>query len=431
LTEASPTPPDFKVSASFMAAAMMLYSLGQFAISFFLGRIGGSEAIGAFSLANACALPTLALLQLSQRPMYIAEPDSAVEFGIYLDLRVIGSALAVVVALGLASVQAGSVAALLAAAPIIVARAVESVTDILYAPPQKSHDIAAVARSTAVRGILNAAATIATFVVTHSFLLAACAFCLSCCLCLALLDVPAAYRSMGGKLPRPQPRRTAYWGLARRSTPLLAATALISIAGVFPRYLLNHLDGLRAVGHFAILELLVAPGYLLMNALGQAAAPRLSAAARPSLSPRFWRLLLTFGGGALVLGVAGVGLSLAIGRTLVISLFGAEFADAGAVLPLMALSAAMSFVVSVCGYGVVACRRYEGFAWRFAASAAATGLVAWLAVPTFGLAGGVFGLMAGHVVSLVSLGSILAGEHSASKAQAAQTTASGTSDAAG
>jgi O-antigen/teichoic acid export membrane protein len=182
------------------------------------------------------------------------------------------------------------------------------------------------------------------------------------------------------------------------TAPLGVAMLLISLNANVPRYFLQHYDGAVVVGLFVALAYIGVPGSVLVNALAQAALPRLARHHAEGDTRSYLRTLLALAGTSAGLGVALVAAAFGAGAWILRAFYGADYAAAAGALPILMVASAVFYVASVVGYGTSAARRFQSQAWVVGAAVVTNLLVCVWAIPSQGLYGAALAFLAGALV---------------------------------
>jgi O-antigen/teichoic acid export membrane protein len=160
---------------------------------------------------------------------------------------------------------------------------------------------------------------------------------------------------------------------------------LISLNLNVPRYFVEHLLGQTALGHYAALAYFVSMGGLVLNSVGQALSPRLAERAAARDRRGFFMLQARFALIAVGIGTAGLGGSLVAGRPLLRLIYGAEYAEHVDVLVWLFVAGAVSYLVTVLDYGMMARRLFLAMPLMQAMIVAVNTLACLILVPRYGM----------------------------------------------
>jgi O-antigen/teichoic acid export membrane protein len=362
--------------------------LAQWAVIVVLARYGSATMLGQYALGLAIGTPVTLLASLSLRTVLVTDTAGDRTFGRYLRLRLAGMAAALVVIAGVAGLvggQSGFVVLLVG-----VVKAIDCVGDLYYGLFQRHGRMRDVGISMSINGVVTVAAAGTLLALTGSVVW-------------AVLGSAAgsALGGIGYCVRAARPLRTTeaeiivgVWRLSLVALPLGAASGIASVTVNLPRYAVEHRLGTAALGVFAALAYVVLASNMLLAAV---VAPLLPAMSRlvaagngAALASMARRLLL----GSLAVGGLAVAAAWALGEPLLRAVYGEEYArhaDAFVVLTLAAAAAAVPYVV---GTALSAVRRFGQQLLASAATLAATGGLAYLLTPAYGLTGAAWSVVA-------------------------------------
>ncbi|HEU5241171.1 MAG TPA: oligosaccharide flippase family protein, partial [Ornithinibacter sp.] len=302
----------------------LVYTLSQWACVAVIARVLGPADVGVFALAGAVAAPVLVLTQLQLRIVLATDVRHSHRLSDFLVVRS-WSAVVLVAVVTLAGLVVGGREALPVIAVFGVAKAFDSVADVLYGYHQRREEMRAIALGQGVNGILSLVLLATAIWTTGSLLAGVVGFALGSALNLALRVVPAmrASRAVDTDDPRDQPSARAR--LVRLAAPLAGVLLLGSVAASVPRIVLEDVAGSYALGIFAGVAYVVLAAANLVNAVGNALSPRLARAHADRDRAGFTRLLgcgILFGAG---LALAGALLAWVVGDEVLALLYGPEY----------------------------------------------------------------------------------------------------------
>ena len=309
-------------------------------------------------------------------------------FGDYMAVRMGTTAIGLAVILGLAllSGHAWPVGPAIVLAGVVFGA--DDFSDICYGALQRRERMDQVARSTTARGALALAAMGAALWMTHSLLWAIAAQAAARIAVFLAYDRPAA-------AVHESPHRSGFGAQAailRAALPLGLVLMLITLSGNLPRYAIERRMGTVALGVFAAVASFQTIGAAVINPLGQTMTPRLARAFSEGKAPLFLRLAAQLTGAACLLGAAGVGVALAVGRLALGIAYGPAYAKYGGLLVWMMAAAIPSYAGSALGYVITSARAFASQAPLFVAVAAVSGAASWVLIPKFGLEGAALAL---------------------------------------
>lgn len=360
-----------------------LYAFTQWVVLSLVAKLGGRQMLGEYALAVALTAPVAMLAHLNLRSVLATDVDGRHPFADYLAVRfgVSGLALAVMAALGLAFGRSWEMAAVIFMTGL--AQTSDTVSDAYYGAMQRRDEMDRIARSMMARGILAAAAMGIVLWVSGSLVYAVAAMAAARLLVLASYDQRRGWAGETGVGTGWQGARS----ILRQAIPLGLVLMLVSLNTNVPRYVIERRMGIGELGAFAAVASFVTAGATIVNALGQAATPKLARLAS-GLDPKgFLRLAGKLGATGLALGVAAVAGAALLGRFVLTVAYRPEYAGYSGLLIAVMAAAIPGYVAVALGYAVTAARAFDAQVPLFCLAAATCGAASWLLVPQFGLGG--------------------------------------------
>ncbi len=380
-----------------------VYAAGQWAILSLLAKLGSREMLGEYALAIAVTAPVAMLAHLNLRAVLATDMAEKHPFGDYLAVRLAASGLGLAAMAALAFAMGGSATTVMVILAAGVAQSAENVSDIYYGALQRRDRMDRIAVSMMARALVSAAALGVVLAVTRSIVPALIALAGARVAVLLLYDRPMG--SAGERMVRSGRRAQA--AIARAALPLGLVLMLVSLNTNLPRYAIERRLGTPALGAFAAAASFMTAGNTIVNALGQAATPRLARYFAESSRAGFLRLARQLVALALALGAAGVAAAALVGAPLLGILYRAEYAQQARLLTEVMAAAIPAYAAGVLGYVVTSARAFDAQLPLFCAVAASCGASAWLLVPRFGLAGAPMALAAAACVQICGEAAIL------------------------
>mgnify|MGYP002619503111 CR=1 FL=1 len=254
----------------------LVNAAAQWGVLVTLAKLGSSDAVGQYTLALAITAPLIAFTNLNLRHVVASDVADTLEFGTYLSTRLATSAVAILATLVIVK--------LIAAYPsptnwvilvIAAAKTIEAVSDLIYGLLQRYERLDYVARSMALAGPLALLAIAGGLWLTDNLVVGVIGLA-SLWLCrMIVFDIPTAARFAAVRV---QFRGQAILRLVRRTLPLGAGKALVSLEATVPHYFVAYYVGLEHLGYFAAFTYLLQPGIVAMNSISHAIIPRFAAA---------------------------------------------------------------------------------------------------------------------------------------------------------
>jgi O-antigen/teichoic acid export membrane protein len=396
-----------RVNFTWTLVGNVVYAGCQWAMLMVLAKLGSPEKVGQFALGLAVTAPVIMLSNLQLRAVQATDAEGSYSFGHYLALRLVTTLLALAsIGIIVACTRYGRDTSLVVLA-VAGAKAVEAISDVLYGLWQQHERLDRIAKSMLIKGPLSLGVVTLNLHMTGSVLAAALGLVIAWAMVLLAYDIPSAiailrctmrqrddsvtapYRS----LLRPRWERRSLLRLAALALPLGVTMLLLSLTTNIPRYFIERVLGVRALGIFAALAYSLTAGTTVVAALGQSASPRLAKYYAAGNRGAFQALLLKLLLAGASLGVAGLLVAFVGGRQLLNVAYTAEYAEHAGLLLLLMGAAAIGYVASFLGYAATAARQFRPQLPLSIAAATTTVLAcAWL-VPRFGLPGAAWALL--------------------------------------
>ena len=379
----------------------VVYAASQWGMLVVLARLASPLIVGQYALALAVSAPVFMALNLQLRGVQATDAAQDFRFGDYLRLRLMTNMLALIVLAVI--IQNYSPEIRLVIGLISLAKAFESISDVLYGRMQARERMDVIARSILFKGPLSLLSLLLGFLWAGlpgaAGLLAA-----GWLLLLLAYDLPNARRlsapkdfQTGGRL--------VLWQLLKTALPLGVVMGLVSLSTNIPRYQVEATLGTNALGIYSALAYLMVALGIVVGAVGQAASPRLARHAASGDSKAFWSLLGRMLLSGLGLGLAGILGAALLGRPVLHLLYGSTYAQDLPLFVWLMTAAAFSYLAAFMGFGMTAARRFREQVPLFVAMVGLLWLLSRWLVPQYGLVGAAWATLAANIFQ--ALGSAL------------------------
>jgi O-antigen/teichoic acid export membrane protein len=391
--------PSISLRANFVATFVgnALFAASQWAVLSLIAKLGNNEMLGEYALALAIVMPVTQFSHLNLRAVLATDIEEGHPFGDYLAVRLGTTALglAAISALALSSPFKWTVR--MAVLTLGFALSVDNLSDVYYGLLQRRERMDQIAWSMMARGLLSVAALGVILWLTHSLLAGVIALAVARTVVLLVYDRPTA--SAG------EPLRTS--GLRAQVTvfctslPLGIVLMLIALTGTLPRYAIEQRLGTAELGSFAAVASFMTMGGTIVNALGQAATPRLASYFSVRDMRRFRRLTWQLTGLACLVGATGVVTALVLGPRVLSLVYRPSYAAHAGLLVWVMGAGLFSYVSGVLGYVITSARKFTVQVPVLAVAAVSSAIAGWILVRWLGLNGGAATLA---TVALVQIG---------------------------
>jgi O-antigen/teichoic acid export membrane protein len=390
-------PLSLRTNFTWIFAGNLVYAAGQWATLMLLAKLANPVMLGQFALGLAISTPVFMLANLSLRNVLVTDAREKTPFGGYLGLGLITTPLALLVVVGitLACDYSGETTKVVLA--VALAKAMESISLILYGLMQRQERMDRVGRSQVLRGFLPPLGMGLCLWLTGEVLWGTLAMAAAWGLVMAAHDLPGAAQLLAemrrkhssGDTLKPLFDPGILRNLLVTAFPLGLTFMFVALNTNMPRYFFDE----HSLGIFAAVASLILVGNTVILSMGQASLPRMARAYADRNLAAFKALLLKLLALATILGVCGLLLALLAGGPILQLLFTAEIAEHTHLLNLLVIAAILEFNTAVLGTAVTATRSFGRLLVAFAAVAPLALLLSALLIPARGLPGAAWALM--------------------------------------
>ncbi|MBN2002170.1 MAG: oligosaccharide flippase family protein [Anaerolineae bacterium] len=387
-----------RVNFTWAFVGNLIYAACQWGMVTVLAKLGSAQKVGQYSIGLAVTAPVIMFADLQLRAVQATDAQERYTFTDYLGLRLVMTLMAVLVIGGIlvASDYSAETSGVIFA--LGLAKAFEAMSDIIYGVLQKHERLDRMATSLVLRGILSVIVLALVFWLTHSVLWASIGVALSWLLVMVFYDIRSARQLEPFRLVV---RKEALWALAKHSLPLGIVMMLISLNSNIPRYIIERRWGEDVLGYFSASAYLMVVGSMVVRAMGQSAAFRLSKYAADRDTRAFSLLLGKLVGIGALLGSAAVVVASVLGRWVLTFLYRSDYADYVGLLVWVMVAAGLGYIASFLGYGMTALHRFKEQVPLFILVVLSTTVACAFFIPAFGVMGAAYGMVISASVNLI------------------------------
>ncbi len=410
---AGPTGLSLRRNFSWTLAGNLIYAVCQWGWLVVIAKLGTPVMVGRFALGIAVTTPILMLTNLQLRSIQATDAKHIYRFSDYFGLRLFTTVVALLAILGSALVSGHPRQSALVILAVGLAKACESISDVLYGLLQQHERMDRIAVSMMLKGPLSLLALGGVVYLTGNLFWGALAMAATWAVVLFAYDLRSGtliLRAEASLFTEVRELLRPRWSLAilRRliwlALPLGLVMMLVSLNGNLPRYTIVKYLGEGQLGIFAAMATLMAACGTVIYALGQSASPRLARlyanGERTAFKALLGKLLLLGAG----LGAVGVVAALVAGRPLLTLLYKSEYAHHTDAFVWLMIAAGIGYLGTFLGYGMTAAHYFRVQLPLFIGVTALTGLSCLWLIPHYGLLGAALALVVSSV--LTTLGSL-------------------------
>jgi len=387
-----------------------VYGASQFTMLIVLAKLGTPEMVGRYALALALCAPVVMFTNLRLSAVQATDARNEYDFGDYLALRIVGSAFAIGLIAALAVLFGYGLDVFIVVLIIAVAKAVESLSDIIYGRLQKHERLDLVAISSMLRGPLALGAFAVLIALTKSVAWGVVGILGAWTLVLLTFDAFnarrfAAREAKAERVPREHHRFRAMRRLAWLALPLGFVGLLDSLNVNVPRLLIERSLGEASLGYFAAMASFIVAGNMVMGALSQSTTPRLSRAYLHDL-PEFKRLLGKLLQFASALAAGGLLVAVFFGRPFLAVVYEPEYAAYANVFAWLMAAAGFGYIARFLVSSMTAARYLKAQAPLYAVTLTTLSGLCVVLVPKYELLGAAWAICAGMLTLLLGAAAV-------------------------
>jgi len=382
-----------------------------------LSKLMDVSAVGLFGLAMAVIVPVTQLLDLGLRKAQATDVVGEYRFNEYFSLRLVTNCTGLLLIIVIGSALGVGMYGWTVVSLMALAKVIEQQSDVFHGLFQQRSRMDYIARARMLRGPLALILfTVGTFV-TRDQRVASLGLVIAAFAILLLNDVRLSKRFLVDGAPSGEGRAeqtdegrhkgiSFVWGLGRMRTlvlqvlPLGIVALLASLQMNIPRYTLEHLQGLEALGYFTAVAALYSATARMANAVANSASANMAQGFVDGNRTAVIVLFAKIGALGLLLGAGGVIAVLILGRQILTILYTAEYAEYAHVLVLVMIAAAIRHMGSIWQLGLVAARRFRLHLMQHVCNIAVTAVASLLLIGTYGVSGAAYVLI---MVALTNL----------------------------
>jgi len=377
---------------TFMGNAV--YAGSQWAMLVVLTKLGSPQIVGQFALGLAIAAPVMMFSNLSLRTVLLTDSQGDLRFGNYLALRLVTTALALLIIAGIGFGARYRMETALVVVAVGLAKCFESISDLLYGVLQRHERLDFIARSMIMKGPLSLAALGLGVYFSHRLLVGVLVMASVWGGLLLAYDAPNCERlrrALGEDVPgaalQPRWASVVVGGLIRTAVPLAFVQMLTSLSANIPRYFVEHCCGERELGIFAALAYVPVAGTTVVNALAGSAFPKLAKYYAAADRTAFRRLVLQLVAAGALLGLAGLLTVVLFGRPILTLLYSSEYARQVDVFLWVMLAAGIGYVAAFLGNMLTATGAFKRLVIPYCIFPVAALTTSYILIPTLKLHG--------------------------------------------
>lgn len=354
--------------------------------------------LGQFALGLAITAPIFLLTNLQLRNVIATDAINQYSFADYFGLRILTASVAcTIVALTvLITGYSGTVATVILA--VGSAKAIESLSDIIYGLLQRNEKLKSVAISMIIKGPLSLFLVSITIFYSSNLVIGCAALALGWLTVLLLYDIRAAMKITNQpNAESDQVKQAAFWrprwrtstihSLAYMALPLGFVEMIASFNINAPRYFIESNIGIEQLGIFSAMAYIMVAGGTIIYAIGNTIMPRLAHFYFENNQFKFKSLLYQSAIISLIIGLCGVLIALFGGEAILTILYKEEYAAHNNVFITLMIAAIFNYLGTILWFGIASARQFRIQLFLFGATLVLNVLFCGILTPSYGILG--------------------------------------------
>jgi O-antigen/teichoic acid export membrane protein len=378
------------------------YAALQWLMLMSMAKLGSPDMVGRYTLAVSIAAPVILFCNLQLRAIQVSDANNKYSLSDYLSLRLLTTTVALVVVAAISMRFGYSTELAWVIVAVGCAKAIESLSDILFGLMQKNDRLDYVARSQMLKGTLLLFAVSSAIYLSRRLVPGLVAMCAVWLVVLLVVDVRNVGRfpaSRNIRLSKGIVGLRRLGSLAYTALPLGLVAMLMSLNWNVSRYFLERYRGETDVGYFAAMAYLPGAGIIAIDALAQSTISHLARhhlVNRSAYNRLVLRLLIIAG----TFGATGILGAYFAGKTVLTLLYSPAYARQPVVFVWLMGAGCEIYLCGVLGVALTSARFLRGQVPIYLVVLITSVLSSSLLVPRFGQLGAAWSMFATTAVWL-------------------------------
>lgn len=372
--------------AKWLLSGNILFAFSQWLMLIMFSHFSNPIQLGYYSYALALTAPIFMLSNLQLRPLVVADLNLERKFSYseYFSLRLLTILFAIIVSLFFIDWENNL--ALSIVLVVVLIKASESVSDIIYAYYNANKKTKFISRSLAFKSVLVILLSFCILYLTQNIVYSLIATLIGYIFVLGILDIRQNIKHLreinffDKKLKK----------IVKIGLPLGIAVMLISLQTNIPRYFLEHYSNVELVGVYTILYYFIVIGGIVINSVCQYLSPNFSEFYRDLKIDELKRIIKNSFFIALSLGVTGLVVSLFLNDFIIKVIYGNDYLKYAYLLPYIMIAGIFTFLSVVNGYLLTSLRLLKIQMPIFLILVCLTVIYSYLLIPVYGLTGAIY-----------------------------------------
>ncbi|WP_312157517.1 oligosaccharide flippase family protein [Acinetobacter variabilis] len=372
--------------AKWLLSGNILFAFSQWLMLIMFSHFSNPIQLGYYSYALAITAPIFMLSNLQLRPLVVADLNLERKFSFseYLSLRLLTILFAIIISLFF--IDWKNNLALSIVLVVVLIKASESVSDIIYAYYNANKKTKFISRSLTFKSVLVILLSFCVLYLTHNIVYSLIVTLIGYLLVLGLLDIRKNINHF---------KKISFFNknlkkIVQMGLPLGIAVMLISLQTNIPRYFLEYYSSVELVGVYTILYYFIIIGGIVINSVCQYLSPYFSEFYRDLKIDDLKKTIRNAFLIALCLGLIGLVASLFLNNFIINIVYGSSYIIYSYLLPYIMIAGIFTYLSVVNGYLLTSLKLLKIQMPIFLVLVCLTILYSYVLIPTYGLIGAIY-----------------------------------------
>jgi|SRR5690625_1242085 len=378
----------------------LVYSLSQFSILVLLAKLGNPVMVGLYSIGLALTAPVINFTNLQLRQIQATDTKEAkYKFKDYFGLRILTGVVMLLITLLIVVINDYNLEKSIIILLVGLTKVIDSYSDVVYGQLQQRERMDYVGKSRMIKGISTSIVMGVALLLTNNLIISLIALNITWLVIFWVYDKKKVKLFLRNITPAFSFNK--FKGLVVLAFPLGIVLMLGSLNTNLPRIFVEKFLGEGALGYFASIAYLLVAGNTFVQAVGQAAAPRLAKLFRNRSLSRFKKIIGFLISIGVTVGLIGILVSVIFGEMILTIVYDNSYADYNYLLILIMIAGVFLFSSSFLGYGITAMRLFKIQPYTGAISLIVTLVTSLMLIPLIGLKGAAYTLIIGAITRFI------------------------------
>lgn len=334
----------------------LIYSLSQWLIIVLLAKIGTPDMVGLYTLGLAITAPVLMFTNLQLRGIQATDTTDEYIFNDYFGLRINTGFVAILITLTIILISDYDLYKSLIIFSVALSKVIDSYSDVVYGHLQQKERMDFIGISRIVKGATTLIVVALTYLITNDLFLSLIIMNISWVVVFFAYD----RRKIGYFVNTIKPNFDIekHKKMILLALPLGIVLMLGSLNTNVPRIIIEKYLGEEALGYFAAIAYIMVAGNTFINAVGQAAVPRLAKMYK-NKDDTFSMLLIRLVSLGFIVGTLGVIAAWLFGENALKIMYDGTYSEYNFILILVMVASIFEFSSSYLGHGLTSMRIFK------------------------------------------------------------------------